>query len=121
MSDVRELRMYLIVRGDIEIPAGKLAGQAGHGFATAMMLHLNKYPDEVNTYYIQNQTKIVLRCKNLDALLRAKNEVLNAELTHFLVTDAAHTVFAEPTITCMAIGPCYREDLPKFISKMQLY
>lgn len=117
MSEINELRMYLIVRGDIEMPLGKAMGQAGHAFSTVL---INTDKDLVRKYYDDNQTKIVLKCKNLLSLERAHEECLNLNLPCFLVTDAGRTIFPEPTKTCMAIGPCYKTDLPKFIQKMQL-
>jgi len=121
-----KLHMYLIVRGDLEdvtgglIPTGKLMGQAGHGFCTALIQVIERN-GLVARYYADNQPKIVLKVKNLHALLRAETECKEAGLNHFLVTDAGHTIFKEPTQTCLAIGPCYKSELPKFISRMQLF
>ena len=115
-----ELRMYLVVRGDITMSIGKAMGQAGHAFATALWQADHNSPDCVKRYYADDQPKIVVKCKNLNALLRAHHECLDKGLNCFLVTDAARTVFSEPTQTCFAVGPCYRTSLPAFILKMQL-
>ena len=126
MTDETELRMYLVVRGDIEMPLGKALGQAGHGFCTALIQLMVPdgpfIPDQelVARYYKDNQPKIVVKCKNLAALLRAEQECKDANINYFLVTDAGRTHFPEPTVTCMAIGPCHRSQLPKFIERMQL-
>jgi PTH2 family peptidyl-tRNA hydrolase len=116
-----ELRMYLVVRGDliedVNLVFGKFLGQAGHAFGTAMR---QADSEIIERYYADNQPKIVIKCKNLAALTRAETECKEFGLNCFVVTDAARTIFSEPTQTCMAIGPCYREDLPKFVQKMQL-
>jgi len=117
-TELRELRMYLVVRGDLDMPVGKAMAQAGHAFCTALMNAMKDHPEVVAEYYKHNQPKIVVKCKNSEALRRAENEC--AHLVHYLVTDAGRTFFAEPTMTCMAIGPCYREDLPNFVQRMQL-
>ena len=115
-----ELRMYLVVRDDLNLPLGKAMGQAGHAFATALINLYKKCPEKVNQYYQCNQPKIIVKCKNETALLRTEQECINLKLNYFLVIDAAKTIFTEPTKTCIAIGPCTRKELPKYIQKMQL-
>jgi peptidyl-tRNA hydrolase len=129
--EVQGLRMYLIVRGDLDevsngaLNAGKLMGQAGHAFSGALFqirdAVLPNGKSVANQYFQDNSTKIVVKCKNLAALDRAEIECRALGLNICSVTDAAHTVFASPTKTCVAVGPCYRNQLPKFVQKMQLY
>jgi PTH2 family peptidyl-tRNA hydrolase len=120
MDNKRELRMYLVWRNDLAIPFGKALGQSGHAFVSAVIIADRHDRDLVDLYLLHSQPKIVVKCKNLDALLRAKTECDAIEMNCYLVTDAGRTVFPEPTVTCLAIGPCYRDELPKFIRRMQL-
>jgi peptidyl-tRNA hydrolase len=123
MSD---LRLYVLVRQDIEIPLGKLISQVGHAFlgtfenckdATLKAEYLGKNPEGVIE---SGQAKISKKAKNLNALLRAQEECKALGISTALVTDEGRTVFSEPTVTCLGIGPVSRENLPKFVEKMRL-
>jgi len=117
-----ELKMWLVVRKDFEIPKGKLAGQSGHAFEgiTRVCLGTTGWRETYAKYVEHNTPKIVVVCKNLDALERAERECIEANILTYKVTDAGRTVFPEPTVTVMAVGPCYFEQLPKFVQRFQL-
>lgn len=131
-EEKEELKMWLVVRGDIVIPKGKLAAQAGHGFCTAMRAALEsdawgKATDEsgyhvgvVDRYFEQNQPKITVVAKNLAALERAYKECMDEMLPCSFIVDEGRTVFPEPTATVVGIGPCLRSELPKFVQRFQL-
>lgn len=117
MSEETELRIYCVMRTDLKAPHGKLIGQAMHA-AVGCISHCHEI--EIGDYIASGQPKIVKKAKNLHALLRAERECQEAFLPHYLVTDEARTVFPEPTITCLGIGPVLHASLPKYIRKMQL-
>jgi len=116
-----ELRMWLFVRKDLPMPPGKLAAQAGHGFGTCIWIALQKSPDLVGRYMAEAQGKIVVAARNEDELLKAVEACREAGLPAVAVKDAAHTVFSEPTWTVGAVGPCYRHELPKKVSRLRLF
>ena len=64
--------------------------------------------------------KITYGAKNEAALRRALEECQAVGIPAHLVTDEGRTVFPEPTVTVLGIGPCRRSDLPPFVGKMQL-
>jgi peptidyl-tRNA hydrolase len=122
-----ELRMYIVVRSDIEIPFGKLAPQAGHAFTNALEDARKRAPERHaaylgngdNRHLTTGQTKIALRGKMADvtAILA---ELEAAGIPHCLVRDEGRTVFPEPTVTCLAFGPCLADERPKRAKKLQL-
>jgi peptidyl-tRNA hydrolase len=121
-----ELRLYCLVRMDIEIPLGKLLAQSGHAYLGSFM---NCKDQTVKDSYLGNnpdgqissgQAKISLKAKNLAALHRAQQECSDLGISTALIIDAGRTVFNEPTVTCLGIGPVEYESLPKYIQKMQL-
>jgi peptidyl-tRNA hydrolase, PTH2 family len=129
MNNSKELKMWLVVRGDIEIPKGKLAAQAGHGFCSALMKAINhdrKFIDEtyeepiVEAYFRQNQPKITVIAKNLAALERGYTECVENGLPCAIIEDLGRTIFPEPTTTVFAVGPCFSDELPKFVQRFQL-
>jgi len=116
-----ELRMWLFIRKDLPMPAGKLAAQAGHGFGTCLWLANEKDPALAASYMRHAQGKISVGVKDEAELLSAVEACKQAGLVAVAVKDAAHTVFTEPTYTVGAVGPCYREQLPKKVSRLRLF
>lgn len=121
---VEELKMWIVVRTDIDIPKGKLAAQAGHAIASTLIKALQRdatdRTDTVETYFKMNQPKIVVAGKNADHLSRIYNECKELNISCDLIIDEGRTVFSEPTITVLGIGPCYRNELPKSAQRLQL-
>ena len=118
-DQLEELRMYCLVRGDLAIPLGKWMVQASHAFMGAFNTNTNRL--DCAEYFQNSQPKIVLKAKNEAMLIRAEKECLDANINCYLVTDIGRTVFNEPTVTCLGIGPVLKKDLPKFINKLQLF
>lgn len=56
-------------------------------------------------------TKIVLGVDSEEELLRMYDEANELGLNTVLITDAGHTEFSEPTITCIGIGPDWEENI----------
>ncbi len=115
----KELRLYLIIRNDIEIPAGKAMAQAGHGFVMALEASRKECQDVVTEYLSGCQAKIVLQ-GTLHQIKRAQHELTSCGITNSLIVDAARTVFDKPTVTCLGFGPVKRNDLPKYVARLSL-
>jgi peptidyl-tRNA hydrolase, PTH2 family len=115
-----ELKMWLAVRCDLNMPPGKLAAQAGHAFSSALLSAFQSDPDCVRRYQAHAMPKVVVGVRNEANLQRVAEEARRAGIPSYLVLDAGRTVFAEPTHTVCAIGPCYRSDLPTFVKRLRL-
>lgn len=119
-----ELRLYCVMRSDLAavagkpIPLGKLISQGGHAFDGCIEV----CPELLYLEYVNDgaRPKITIEAKNEHALRRAFAECQQAGLSCYLVTDAGRTVFPEPTMTCLGIGPVRRIDLPKYVRNFQL-
>lgn len=118
---IDELSIYVAVRTDLRMPPGKLAIQVMHAAVSLYQRCLEEFPDLSKAYRDSPlQRKICLNGKNLATLQRAQLECDAARIPTYLITDAGLTVFPEPTVTVLAIGPVRREDLPKFVGRFQL-
>jgi peptidyl-tRNA hydrolase len=125
MQAITDYRLYLIVREDLDMPVGKAMGQAAHA-AEGTLVRSQLLAPELTGHYLDgaSRKKIVLRVKSLPKLLAVQAKAVEAGLVHHLVTDAAHTVFTEPTITCLGIGPVGPADSAKLqlvLKGLQLY
>lgn len=118
--DESERRIYLVWWEDLPIPLGKALAQAGHAFLGVVEAARKISDIRIEEYLSGQQPKIAISAKNLEALRRAVDECRKAGIPACVITDAGRTVFTEPTVTCAAIGPVLRSDLPKYVSRMRL-
>lgn len=115
-----ELKMWLIVRRDLNMPIEKGYPQAGHGYLTCYAITRELNPEVAISYVNSSQAKISVGVKSEDELLKAFEACREAGLVACLVKDAARTVFNEETYTVACVGPCKRDELPKRVKKLQL-
>ena len=117
-----ELRIYILVRSDIDIPSGKLVVQVAHAAIGVYQACFELNPGLLGRYNATELVKkICLNAKNVTTLTRARQECQENGIPTFLVQDAGLTVFDEPTITALGIGPVTKDDLPRYVRKLQLY
>lgn len=116
-DDGAELRLYCLLRGDLEMPEGKAHAQTGHAWVSTLYAAPR---EQVDAYMAASQPKIVLRAKNQAMIERAAAECRSLGLPHYVVCDAGRTFFAQPTITCLGIGPVTFLQLPKYIQRQRL-
>lgn len=84
---------------------GKLMAQAGHGYVDAILDSQVRFPEAVKAYQDSGVVKkVCLKApgpKELWDLYRSYKDVCGIKL----VKDAGLTVFKEPTITVLGLGP----------------
>ena len=90
---------------------GKLATQAGHGYLHAYWNSMDKFP-EISKAYIDSEraykiTLIVPTVTDLEVLKNSYENICGVSL----VKDAGLTVFKEPTVTCLGIGPIGEDQI----------
>lgn len=114
MTNDQELKLYAIVHG----PAlkkmggnrGKLGAQLGHAFLHAVWDAEIRHPDRALAYKTCGRAKkVVLVCDD-EALMRQLALDYTAICGTTVVEDAGFTVFAEPTFTCVGLGPLTASD-----------
>lgn len=119
-------RLYAITRGDLEMSTGKLAAQAGHAYLNAYLKALNERP-EIAEFYQRDGigTKICLKAKNQDALLKAYEAAKEAGLPCELIIDQHHIIpgtdfTGEPIITALGIGPARKHEIHHITKRFSL-
>ena len=117
-AEVDPYRLYAIIRKDLEMPAGKLASQAGHAYLNAF-LQAQKLRPEICVEYQGDQdigTKCCLEAKNSDKLLAAYEAAKAAGIPCSLIIDEHHIMpphfDGKPIITALGIGPARRDEVP---------
>lgn len=101
-------RIIVVFRSDLpEMTRAK--GEVQFGHAVAGVLHEAGWA-AFTEYVADNQPKICMEADSLDDLRAMQAKAAKRGVPSFMVTDAAHTVFAEPTTTCLGIGPMSKTD-----------
>ena len=111
------------MRNDLGMTAGKIASQAGHAYLGAFLKSQELNP-QVLAQYLNSfpGTKVCLKAKNLDALLRAQAEAEQAGIAHSLITDSGCPNFfnGEPIITALGLGPAKESQIKHITRRFEL-
>ena len=111
------MKQVILVRSDLKLPKGKLAVQCSHASTGAL---LKSHKDDITKWKNSGMKKIVLKVKDLDELLKYKNEAEDLGLMVALVEDAGKTVVKPGTVTCLGIGPDNEEKIDKVTGKLKM-
>ena len=110
------LRMYAILRGDLDMTPGKSASQAGHAFKLLTRKIMLDDTQVAEAYFADGMgTNVCLIAKNEIALARAYEQAIASGLCCELIIDEHHIMpphfTGEPIVTALGIGPCCRSDV----------
>jgi len=123
----------IIVRKDIEIPKGKLAVQVAHASVGAYLqvdnmqldddcfINIEKIIEIQDNWFNEGQRKIVFKVNSLNDLYSIKVLADEKHIPNYLVEDFACTVFKEPTVTCIGLGPVSIEKMNEITKGLKLY
>jgi peptidyl-tRNA hydrolase len=115
-----DLRLYAIISRQALKAAGgargKMMAQAGHAFLHAYWDAEARFPERARAYREGAAKKIVLAAEDAAELEAIAARVEGCGVT--LVVDSALTVFSEPTVTAVGIGPIDKDEVPDWLRKL---
>ena len=135
---VYKYKQSIIVRDDLNMPKGKMAAQVAHASMGAILfyardmgevtgtedkpghLYQMNVPAPVHEWLSGDFAKIVLKCQTADDLFALEDQAKAQNIPYKLIKDNGTTVFSEPTITCIAIGPWYAEVIDEMTKNFKL-
>ena len=108
------MKLAIVVRKDLGMSCGKIAGQVGHASVMA-------YKDCSNPqWYNEGQKKIVLKVPDLISLLKVQGLAQSHKLSVHEIIDFGLTQIEPNTLTCFAIGPDEDEKIDAVIGDLKL-
>ncbi len=124
-------KQVIVMRKDLNMRRGKQISQGAHASLGAVLklMKKSKYKYELefekNSYLDQWLngifTKITVGVNSEEELLKLYDKALKMNIPTILITDAGKTEFKGiPTITCIAIGPYFSEEIDKITSNLKL-
>lgn len=137
-------KMVIVIRKDLKCPKGKYCSQAAHAAVSAVVqaifgerltedsfyerLHnfgINGIPtvNKATKDWLAGEfTKITVAVDSLEALEEIEKKALDVGLNVCKITDNGHTCFdGVPTVTCLAIGPCYSSEVDPITKDLKLF
>ena len=107
------------------MPSGKLAAQAGHAYTDSLAVSMESHPEKYKKYRNRQSggSKVTLKAKNENHLIKAFNEAIQAGLPCSIIVDQDHILpphfDGNPIITALGIGPCTKEEARQITQKFQ--
>lgn len=137
-------KMVIVMRKDLKCSKGKYCSQASHAATGAVIqaifgerLKEGKFVErlqdfEINVAPVVNKatkdwlagefTKITVAVDSLEALEEIERKARGTGLNVCKITDNGHTCFdGIPTVTCLAIGPCYSSEVDPITKDLKLF
>lgn len=108
------------------MPAGKLSSQAGHAYTDTLWTAFDDDPDLTLRYRREGAggSKVTIKAKNENAILRAQRECAEAGIPHALVVDRDHILLphfdGSPIVTALGIGPCTKAQCRHITKRFQV-
>ncbi|MFA6214275.1 MAG: peptidyl-tRNA hydrolase Pth2 [Candidatus Micrarchaeia archaeon] len=113
------LKQAIIIRSDLGMGKGKMAGQTAHASVSAYALSRSRTPEAAKEWEEEGQKKIVLKVGGEEELL-ALYERMKREIPCALIRDAGHTQLEPGTITCFGAGPADEALINKYTRELKL-
>jgi peptidyl-tRNA hydrolase, PTH2 family len=132
-EELREAKQVIVIRRDLGMRRGKEIAQGAHASMKWLSNRLRPFARTPHTYTAAFTpaedawlsglfTKVTCQVPDLDALEQVCKKAVEHGVLVNVITDAGRTEFAgEPTITCLAIGPDWAENVDKVTGDLHLY
>ena len=137
-------KMVIVMRKDLKCPKGKYCSQASHAAVGAVIqalynsrleesdFRLNEYAYKIKKdayatsatkdWLAGEFTKITVAVDSLEALEEIEKKARDENLNVCKIIDNGHTCFdGIPTVTCLAIGPCYSSEVDPITKDLKLF
>lgn len=128
----RKSKQVIVMRTDLNMRKGKMVAQGSHASLGAVLNIQSELSEErvhgehpwrsaFDNWINGTFTKICVGVETADELLKVYGEALDADLPVKLITDAGYTEFhGHPTITCLAIGPAWSDEIDPITGGLKL-
>ena len=118
--EVDELTMYILVRADLKMGTGKVAGQCCHA-VQSLILSPTLLPELLAEYTGVLHPKIILKIPDEATLDSFVAVCVEHNFPHHVVVDLGRTQIAANTRTVLGIGPIRKSTVPDSIRVLKLY
>ena len=115
-----EVKMVLVIRGELRLKAGKAAVQVAHAAVMLTLEARKSNSTEFEQWLRQGQKKIALVAETLDDLEELQRRARRQRIPTVFVEDAGLTEVAPGTHTCLGLGPSRTDALDPLTRQLPL-
>ena len=115
-----QVKQAIIVRSDLELGTGKLAGQVAHASVAGYRKVLSQFPQVARKWEEEGEKKVVLKISNEKEMMSLFQSAKDTGIPASLIHDAGLTQISPGTATCFSIGPWNGEEIDKLTSELKL-
>ncbi|KAI3427923.1 hypothetical protein D9Q98_006315 [Chlorella vulgaris] len=120
-SSREELKMVLVVNGELRMGKGKIGAQCAHAAVGAVeRLHERSQTAALQQWEMHGQPKICLLAPSTQALRELASQAAARSLPTFVVQDAGRTQVAAGSRTVLAIGPATKSAIDQVTGHLKL-
>jgi len=114
---MNEYVIYLVVRKDLRMSAGKIGAQCGHAVQDLVL----KCPNVIMKEYIKSgHAKVVLKVQDEKEFLALVDQCIEYKVPFEFVVDEGRTQIAANSATVVGIGPIKRMDAKILVGGLKL-
>ncbi len=119
---MKKVKQVIVMRNDLNMRKGKMVAQGSHASMSFLLKDNNwKEDPEVTSWTSGAFTKICLQIDSEEELLTLVTNAKSEGLRVHKIVDSGKTEFhGVPTLTCIAIGPNYSENIDKVTGDLKL-
>jgi len=128
VTKTRDTKQIIVVRKDLGMNVGKACAQVAHAAMMFMSralregVSLQELPEPFQAWISDSFTKVVTGVDSTEALMEVKAAAEAAGIPVSVVVDARHTQFrGEKTLTCIAVGPWWSDEIDLVTRKLLLW
>lgn len=116
-----EYKQVIVVRTDLNMSIGKLAGQVAHASISVIINNLDK-KEIINKWFNagKEQKKIILKIGSEEKLKNLMKKAEDSGLIYFPIYDAGLTELEPNTLTCIGFFPMKNEEIDPLTKKLTL-
>lgn len=113
------IKQVIVVRGDLKLGKGKLAGQVAHASVAGYRKIKEQYSKIAEKWEEEGEKKVVVKVGSEKELVMLYQRI-KSDIPCALISDAGLTQIKPGTKTCFAIGPWYAEEVDKYTEDLKL-
>lgn len=112
------MKQAIIIRRDLKMSCGKIAGQCCHASIRALFFHDND--DCIMKWFKEGETKVVLKVRSEEELEMVMDRCREKGLPYADVHDLGKTQIEAGTLTAVGIGPYPDEVIDGLVGDLKL-
>jgi len=130
----KEPKQVIVIRKDLNMRKGKCCAQVAHASMAAILsktthgdydgeriIHAGDSDSPLRQWLEGRFTKVVVSCDSEQEIMELLKKAVDAGMINSLITDCGLTEFHNvPTVTCLAIGPDWSEEIDKITGHLKL-